>query len=263
MQTIKYNWIIWNYYKADKTNISDILYIIASGCPTAKEIWKSKYAPIFNELWSDVVIPDYYWFWRSDWDFAPNNCVKTILKTYDIFSAWEEFLDLFLEKKFKAKYKKIVVLWRSFWWWIVAMLPKINPEIKNIAMCYPQLEFWDIWTYWIEEEDAEEFMRLIKNLFPYIYRWIDKNLWEWEKYFQDEEDYCPIKQINYLKNINLFLCHWTEDKVLAYKRTRKFYNNITKLNNKANIKYLEILWKWHWWKTFIEAIPEIIKFYKK
>ncbi len=254
MQVLKFWRLVWSYYKSD--NKSDILIIAAIWAPNLMDVDSLRNVDILIKAWYDVITPEYYGFCRSFWKFTPINSIKTFIDTKNFFKKGV-VINVYSWKKVKVKYKKFIFLGMSYWWWVVPLLPRFDKEVNTIAMFYPVIDYSSFWKRWVKEETVEDFLNSIKRWFSKIYNWIKLPIWE--KHFQDKTDLIPINNIKYLKNVNIFLAHGTNDKSIYYKKTREYYERLKKYNIKGNYIYKEYKWFWHGIDTMREASYDLIK----
>lgn len=257
-KTVKFWKLVWTYYKSSK--ITDSLVIVAIWAPNLMDVDSLRNAEILTELWYDVITPEYYWFCRSEWKFTPKNSIKTLIDTKNIFTNWI-IQDVYSGDEIQVKYKNFIFLWMSYWWWVVPLLPKYDKEIKNIAMFYPVTDYSTFWKRWVKEETVDDFCNAIYRWFSKIYNSI--NLPIWKKQFNDETEYIPVKNMEYLDWINLFLAHGTSDKSIYYKKTKEYYQKLKQLFPLWNIEYIEYTEKWHGTETMFPATYDMIKFFRK
>lgn len=256
VKTVKYWKLVWTYYRADKK--SDTLIIVAIWAPNLVDVDNLRNANILTNAWFDIITPEYYWFCRSLWKFTPKNSIKTLLDTKNVFISWI-LEDVYTWENIKVEYKNFIFLWMSYWWWVVSLLPKYDKNIKNIAMFYPVTDYSSFWKRWVKEETVDDFCNSIYRWFLKIYNWIKLPIWE--KHFKDETDYIPIKNMKYMKSVNLFLAHWTLDKSIYYKKTKEYYWKLKNMFPVQNIIYKEYKWLWHGFDTMEKATYDMIKFF--
>lgn len=258
MKLLRFWDVVWWFYESDNPNWK--LIIVAVWAPSLFDIDNLRNVQIFLNSWYDVIVPEYYWFCRSWWLFTPENCIKTLIDTKNIFKSWKQ-LNVYTGEKYKFNYKDFIFVWMSFWWWVVWWLPKFDTEIKNIAMIYPVIEYSTFWKRWVVEDKVSDFIDEIDRWFSEIFRWY--NLPIWNNHFSDNLWLTPFENIDNMENINLFLSHWTEDKSIYYKKTKEYYET---LNNKFpnwNFVYKEYKWLWHDINTMNNSAKDIIKFFDK
>ncbi len=256
MKVIKFWKIVWSYYESEKK--SNTLIIVAIWAPNLMDVDSLRNADILTKAWYDVITPEYYGFCRSEWKFTPKNSIKTLLDTKNFFKNWV-IENIYNWEKIKVKYKNFIFLWMSYWWWVVPLLPKYDKEVKNIAMFYPVVDYLSFWKRWVKEETVEDFCNSIYRGFSKIYNSIKLPIWK--KQFKDETEYIPIKNMKYMKWVNTFLAHWTEDISIYYKKTSEYYTELKKIFPNWNIVYKEYKWFWHGFDTMEKWTYDMIKFF--
>jgi len=258
MKVIKFWKIIGSFYKSEKK--ADTLIVVAIWAPNLMDVDNLRNAKILTDAWYDVITPEYYWFCRSWWKFTPKNSIKTLLDTKNFFKNWE-LLDVYSWEKFSVSYKKFIFLGLSYWWWAVPLLPKFDKEIKNIAMFYPVVDYFSFWKRWVKEETVEDFCDSIVRWFSKIYKSIKSPIWK--KHFEDKTDLIPVKNLDLMEWVNLFLCHWTEDKSIYYKKTSEYFEKLKEKFPSWNFEYKEYKGFWHGWETLIKWSEEMVKFFEE
>jgi len=259
MQVVKFWKLIWSYYKTRiKNKNNKTLIIVWIWAPNLVDVDALRNSEIFNKAWYDIITPEYYWFCRSEWEFTPENSIKTFLDTKNYFKNWI-LIDVYSWEKIRVNYNNFIFLWMSYGWWVVPLLPKYDKEVKNIAMFYPVTDYTTFGSYWVKEETADDFANSIRRWFSKIYNSIDLPIWG--KHFQDKTELIPVKNIKYLKWINLFIAHGTKDISINYQTTRKYFKKLKELYPNWNYKYNQYKWLWHWLDTMIKWSYDMIEFF--
>lgn len=257
MKLIKYSEIVASYYESQNKNWS--LIIIALWAPNLEDIDNLRYRDLYLAAGYDILVPEYYWYCRSGGSFTPENSIQTLLDTKNTFNSGC-VRDIFLDEIIQMKYKKIYFIWMSYGAWVVALLPKYDRSITDIALIYPVLSYETLWKTWVTEESAQDFKSIIQKWYSQVYRWIELPIWE--EHFLDKTEYIPEKNINYLQWVNIFVSHWMDDNIINYKRTKQYYKNIKKIFPQNNILYKQYLW-WHDDLVLKKSIIDIIDFFRK
>lgn len=257
MKVVKFWKIVWSYYESKKN--SKTLIIVAIWAPNLMDVDNLRNVEILTDTWYDVVTPEYYGFCRSEWEFTPENSIKTLLDTKNTFKKWE-LTNVYSWDKINVEYDDFIFLWMSYGWWVVPLLPKYDKEIKNIAMFYPVTDYSTFWKRWVKEETVDDFCNAIYRWFSNIYNSIKLPIWK--KQFEDETEFIPVKNLEYLEWINLFLCHWTEDKSIYYKKTSEYYEQLKIMFPRWSIEYREYEWLWHGYDSMKQWNYDMLKFFK-
>lgn len=248
---IKYSWIVANYHKWFLPN--NKLVIRAMWMPGMPRNSNDNDFDSLLSIGYDVVIPEYYGSFRSDWEFTPENCYKTLLETKKTFSNGNIY-DIFGKKDIYVNYKTIDFIGESFGGYFISRLAFYDQTIDRLALLYPTLAFDNYGKIWSPEQTPEDVNYILENWLKYFYRWYDEE--NRRKLFEDKYDYNLSQTINSLKDKKIFLAHWEEDKVINISRSDNFYENFT--SNSENI-YIKIPKVWHWPSTKTIALPELCK----
>lgn len=257
MKIIRFGSLVGTFYP-QKTSYSKWLIIVAIGAPNLEDIENLRNSDILNSNGYDIFVPEYYGYCRSGGLFSPSSSLQTLLDTYDAFCFGYVWDDISTSEKFIKKYKRIFFLGLSYGGSIVPIIPRFRPGILGIGCFYPVLEYLSLWKIGVPEETWEEFLRSIKNEFPYIYRGIKESTWN--RHFQHKTDIIPTQShnIDVLKWINLFLAHWEDDISISFKRTKFYYQNLREHFPEQNIIYQQYPWMSHGWDTLMIATDNFI-----
>lgn len=254
MKVLRFWKLIGSYYISEKK--TDTLIIIWIWAPNLMDVDSLRNASILTNAWYDVITPEYYGFCRSEGKFTPTNSIKSLLATKKFFKNWLA-INIYSWEEIKVSYKKFIYLGMSYGWWVAPLLPKFDKEVKTIAMFYPVTDYSTFWKRGVKEETVDDFLSSIKRGFSKIYNGI--NLPIWKKHFEDKTDLIPVKNIKYLKDVNVFLAHGTDDISIYYKKTREYYEKLKLCNKKGNYLYKEYKWLWHGFDTMERASYDMIK----
>ena len=126
-------------------------------------------------------------------------------------------------------------------------------------LLYPLLDYKSLWTRWVKEETVQDFLWALNFGFKNIYRWIDQAMWK--KHFNDSLWFTPSKNINLLKNKNIFLAHGTDDISIYYKKTEEYYKKIKNIGKNIVCKIYP--WCKHGTETMIPATKDFVKWLDK
>ncbi len=208
---------------------------------------------------TDLFVPDYIGYGRSDGEFSPTNVINTFLTLYDCFKLGTQAKCSYLNLKKYLRYKNIYIIGRSFGASYALLLPKFNNEIKNICSIFP-ITNWSIVGKIPEEETVKNFYDAInKDGYKYLYRGILNKVWI--KQFSGLDGLSPIENIKYLKNTKIFIGHGIKDKNINYNQSKDYFNKIQEtFPDKKNQFVFKTYQSGHDSKTSIKAIKDYFKF---
>lgn len=253
------NWkLVGSLYNAEKS--SDTVIIVAIWAPNVRDVDSLRNASILTEAGYDVFVPDYYWFCRSKWMFTPMNSIKTLLDSKKLMMNWV-LQNVYEGWTIQCKYKRCIFLWLSYGWFAVLMLPKFDNSITEIAAFYPVVDYGSFGKRWVKEETVEDFLNALKLGFSPVYRGI--NLAVWDKQFSDQAWLSPLFNLEYMKDVNLFLAHWTQDTSIYYKKTAEYYEKLKTFFNEWKFVYNQYEWCEHGSQTMIPATYDLLKYLKE
>ena len=189
----------------------DSLVIFAKGAPNIPDDGSLVDAEIILDFKVNLFVPDYIGYGRSEGIFTPLNCVKT-------------FLDL--HNYFRRIYKKVHFIGFSFGGAFLSLLPRFNPEIKNICLITPILDYQSQGKF-SEEETVDDFVNSMKkDGYKHLYRGILSTAWI--NHFNCKDDLYPLKNIKYLGKTKLFIAHGGKDKTIHFSKSVDYYKKIIK-----------------------------------
>lgn len=232
--------LVGQYFQSEWNNKLVVWLAGAPGMPSFAE----SDAMLLAEWWYDLIRPDYYGYARSDGFFSPKNCVQTWYDTIQTFRQRVPVFSIYKAEELDVPcYDEIVVIWASYGWWIAGILPRVDPELKEIVILFPRLGYDDMWQLGYPEETDEEFLRQYALAYKHIYR------------FKPESDpyetmldiglYNPLLDLQHLRDVTVFLAHGTADQVVWVGRTQKFFNQLLAMNPWGSYTYDEYPDLWH------------------
>ncbi len=203
---------------------SDNLTIYGIGAPVAPDNGRLPDAPFILRFDTDLFVPDYIGYGRSDGTFTPRNCIKTFLELNNSFLKGCIGKSTYLGISQNMKYKNIFFIGRSFGGMYVSLLPRFNKEIKNLCLISPILDY--VACGKIEgEEKTDGFMKAMKiDGYKHLYRGILRNIWA--RHLANKDGLCPMDNIPYLKNTKIFIAHGKKDKNINFSHSVKFHSLI-------------------------------------
>jgi esterase/lipase len=223
-KTLTIGKIVGTYYSCDKK--TDTVLVYAIGGPTIPDNGYLSVAPIVLKKGIDVFVPDYLGFGRSGGVFTPQNCIKTLLLLYKLFNSGVKGICQYKSTDVFLKYKRILFVGKSLGGAYVPLLPRYNNKIKELAVFCGALDQSEQGK--IEgEETNDDFVRTIeKGGYKYLYRGFLENKELWWKHLNDLDGLSPMDNIQYLKNVKLFIAHGKKDICIHYSKAMNYYKKI-------------------------------------
>lgn len=248
---ISYNWLIANYHQGITPN--DKIVIHMPGMPVLAKNTSFSDATIFLAWWFDLIIPEYYGSFRSEWYFSIENCFKTIEETIQICKHWEAN-DLYSKKNIELKYKTILLYWSSFSAYFVIRLNNYS-NIQWIGLASPLLTKPSNNGY-PEETIGDVEFELYEKWSKYFYRFDNNEAFH--SFFSNLSD-SHDDAIRNIWTIPLFVWHGDKDSCIHISRTEHFFQDL-QLNgwNNKN-RFVPIPWKDHGWSSKWEISTEFVK----
>lgn len=221
------------YYYSDDLSTTLVVYGIGAPIPPdygwlpdAKEIMKFK---------TDIFIPDYIGYGRSDGKFTPLNCIRTFIKLYKSFINGCIGVNYYDNSKKKLKYDRIIFIGRSFGGTYVPLLPRFEPAIKLLGLFCPVVNSKSCGSV-TGEESNEDFLRSMKkDGYHHLYRGILSN--EWKEHLENKDDLSPMDNIRFLSKAKLFIAHGKLDKCVHYSKSVEYYEKIKQSFPKSKNDY--------------------------
>lgn len=225
------------YYSCGIKTQTVIIYAI--GAPVVPDSGLLPDAKFILERKIDLFVPDYIGFGRSDGKFTPLNCIKTLLFLYDAFKKGCVGSNTYDSIKLNINYNSILFVGRSLGGAYVPLLPRFNPDIKNLAVFYPAVDQKSQGKVAGEESNAKFMESMQKDGYFHLYRGIINKVWF--KHLENEDGLSPMDNINYLLNTNLFIAHGKQDLCINYSKSIMYYKKILKIfPNKKDQFYLKL-----------------------
>lgn len=222
-QLIRIGQIAGMLYKNSKGPSSNIA-IYGIGAPASPDNGRLPDAQPILKFDTDLFVPDYIGYGRSDGVFTPKNCIKTFLKLNDSFIRGCVGKSAYLSTSKYMKYKNIFFIGRSFGGMYISLLPRFNKKIKNLCLIFPILDYVACGKI-KGEEKTSGFMKAMKiDGYKYLYRGIMKPIWK--KHLANIDGLCPMKNVRHLKDAKIFIAHGKKDKNINYSHSVKYYSLI-------------------------------------
>jgi esterase/lipase len=209
-----------------QANKNKSLVIYGLGAPVVPDNGNLPDAPAIMKYEIDLFVPDYIGYGRSDGKLTPKSCINTFLNLYKYFSQGCIGQNHYEQSKIKLKYNRIIFIGRSFGGTYVPLLPKYNPDIKELCLIFPAVDNKSCGSI-PGEETNEDFLRSMKkDGYHHLYRGILSEAWK--KHLNNEDGLSPMDNIEYLDQAKLFIGHGKQDKCIHYSKSVLFYEKLIK-----------------------------------
>lgn len=200
------------------------LVIYGLGAPVLPDSGNLPDAPAIMNFDVDLFVPDYIGYGRSDGIFSPVNSIKTFLNLYKAIIKGGYGINHYENQKIELNYKRIIFIGRSFGGTYLPLLPKYNPKIKELGIIYPAVDNKSSGSM-PPEESNEDFMRAMRqDGYRHLYRGILSKVWE--KHLENKDGLSPMDNIQFLKDVKLFIGHGKKDECINYKKSVTYFDKI-------------------------------------
>lgn len=227
-------WLVWQYYQTEG-NTKLVIYL--SWAPIIPSD-KSKEALLVSQAWFDMIVPDYYGYGRSSGVFSTQYCVQTIYDTIQVFQQQWTMISVYSpDEIILSGYDEIVVVWNSYGGWIAAIMPKIEPIIKEIILLYPALDRLDRNEHGYPESTDEDFLREQLLWYKHLYRFVD-----WVDTYDamlNIDKFDSLQDMSHLHDTKVFVWHGSADEVIWCGRSKQFIDNLRQMNPNGQYHYAE------------------------
>lgn len=205
------------------------IVVYGLGAPVLPDDGKLSDAPTILDFETDLFVPDYIGFGRSEGRFTPKNCIKTFLYLNDALLKGEIGVCNYENLKVELKYKEVHFIGRSFGGTYVLLLPKFNKQITNICSIFPVVDWARVGkNKGHPEETVEQFYQAMsEDGYGYLYRGIFNGIWK--KHFSGDDKLSPVDNIKYLKNSKVFIGHGIYDANIYYENSKNFYHKLLEM----------------------------------
>lgn len=235
---LKINGIFGNLYYVGQPGKYNSIVVFGKGAPTTPDNGNLDEAQEILNYQTDLFVPDYIGYARSDGDHTPINCVNTFLNLYENFTKGCNGSNKYLDLNIKLKYDRVIFMGRSYGGIYVPLLPRFNKLINEICIIFGSVNNAACDNF-PEKETNQKFMSAMKdNGYHHLYRGILDAVWE--KHLRNEDDLAPIQEgnINYLENTHLFIGHGKKDRFIDYSIAEDYYLRIKNMfPSKKNLKF--------------------------
>lgn len=220
---IKIGGIAGNLYT--RGSRKDTVVVYGKGAPGVPDSGNIDIAPTVLARNLDLFVPDYIGFGRSDGRFTPMNCINTFLELNKSLKEGCTGIDYGSMAEFRLKYKRVVNIGASFGGRFLPILPKFDKSVKEIGILYSAMDVSSYGNLGMPEEKISDFMRVMRKAgYYHMYRGITGK--EWKKHWANKDDLAPVNNIEYLKDIKVFLAHGMLDDDINYVRSKQYYDKI-------------------------------------
>lgn len=223
-KSIKIGSIAGIYYSCGEK--TDTVIVWAMGGPSVPDNGNLSGASIVLEKGIDIFVPDYIGFGRSDGEFTPMNCIKTLLNSYDLLTKGCTGICYYDMTKVKLKYKRVIFACKSLGGAYVPLLPRFNKNIKEIAIFCGALDQSEQGKVKGEETNEDFIRTIVQGGYKYLYRGFVENKKLWEDHLYDKDDLSPMDNIEYLADSKVFIAHGKKDLCIDYSKAVNFYNKL-------------------------------------
>lgn len=240
---LKIGGIFGNLYYRKEPNQARNLVIYGIGAPVIPDPGNLPDARIIMQYDTDLFVPDYIGYARSDGVHTPMNCVQTFLDLYDQFTDGCTGVNKYSDVSIHLQYDRILFAGKSYGGIYVPLLPRFNSEIKEICVIYGSVNNAACDDF-PELETNDKFMTAMReNGYHHLYRGILNPMWE--KHLNNEDDLAPVQPQNVaaLTEAKVFIGHGTEDPYIHYSIAEDYYNRIIAAHPEYKSNYKLKLYK--------------------
>lgn len=224
-QLLKIDQVSGMYYTVPGRKTKRIV-IYGIGAPLPPDEGKLSDADVILDYDTDLYVPDYIGYGRSNGRFTPMNCIQTFLNLYAALTKGCTAICSYAGLKKKLQYDEIHFVGRSFGGTYVLLLPRFKKQIKNLCVIFPMVDWRNIGkTKNHPEETVSSFYKAMReDGYRYLYRGILNSIWE--KSLAGKDDLNPIDNIRHLKSSNIFIGHGKKDNNIYYGNSVNYYRKI-------------------------------------
>lgn len=241
-KSLKIGNISGTFYTTGKANNTILIYGI--GAPRLPDAGNLAEAETILKNDMDLFVPDYVGYARSGGTFSPINCIRTFLALYDAFTGGCNGINYAQKIKKKLKYRRVVIVGKSFGGRYIPLLPRFNKKIKELGIFCPALNTSKYGNIKAHEESMADFLRCMRDDgYSNLYRGLLKNnrlSAEWKRHLEDKDGLAPMKNLGYLKNAKIFIAHGRLDKSINFSRSVSYYKELKKMYPNKGDRYLKL-----------------------
>jgi hypothetical protein len=216
--------------------VSDTLIIYGIGAPIPPDNGTLPDAKILMRYDTDIFVPDYIGYGRSDGRFTPLNCIKTFLLLYDAFTNGCITKNAYTNVKTRLSYKRVIIIGRSLGGTYVPLLPRFNKTITELALFCPVVDSKSCGSIPGEESNVDFLRSMRKDGYYHLYRGIVSPVWE--KHLENEDDLSPMDNMHFLANAKVFIAHGEKDTCVNYSKSVRYHDELLRLFPKKSKDFL-------------------------
>lgn len=248
---ISYDWLIANYHQGITKNSK--IVILMPGMPILPKNTSFADASIFLWWGFDLIMPEYYGSFRSDWEFTLENCFKTIERTIAVCKWWSA-QNLDQKLSLALQYQTIYLYGSSFSAYFVIRYSDYS-GIQWIWLSYPMLT-WPSDNGFPEETTYDIDYDLNVKWSKYFYRMSKESSCTefFESLSVDHQD-----AIQNIWQIPVFIGHGDMDTCLHISRSQEFYKDLQAQGGNVLNRFVKIPGKNHGSSAKTEITTEFIK----
>ena len=232
---IKIKKVVGVYYRNQQKTNRVVLY--AKGGPSLGDDGNSVAWPIAKKYKFDLFVPDFIGHCRSDGEFNFKTNIETLHEAEAFLSGNLHATNTEKFQSIIANYKEIVLVGSSWGGSMIPFIDKYSPsQIKTLGMIKPVTDWPSQGRTKDKEEDVENTHRMINLAWSQVYRGYNQS--EWPSIFsnQDAVEFNPINQVALLKGKRVLLVHGTEDDVVNYQKTLRYFKKLQKIGINVSLK---------------------------
>ena len=240
---------------------NDTVVIYGPGAPIPPDNGNLPDAKHILSYQTDLFVPDYIGYGRSDGICTPQGCIQTFLDLYHEFMAGTTAINHYSRKKRILKYKRIIFMGRSFGGSYIPLLPRFEKKISELCLIYPAVNNKACGSIQGEESN-EDFMRgMKKDGYHYLYRGITSPIWL--KHLNNEDGLAPVDNVKYLDNTKIFIGHGINDQCIDYSQSASFHKQLitTHPQSKSNFKLILYKEAGHDYRTSNQAAYDSLQWF--
>jgi len=180
-----------------------------------------------------VVAPRYRGTFESKGNFLAKSPAYDILNLIKFLKKQKKILELYNKQSLKVNFNKLIVLGSSFGGSVALHLAGLTKDVDKYIIIAPVIDFKNHGKKY-KEQDLKNLGRFLKEAFPFLYRFEDKN---YRRLLEGKIIPSALKGFNTLSEV--ILIHGKKDDVVSIDNSRFFANKY------KNIRLIELEDKGH------------------
>ena len=201
------------------------IVVWGKGAPSVPDNGGMMSASAVLAMGCDLFVFDYIGNGRSDGMFTPMNCIRSFLVLFDDFTRGCTGIEYYSMRKFRMRYKKVVLVGHSFGGRFLPQLHRFDKRIKEIGIFYSAMDTSLYGNLGKPEERIADFSRVMKNAgYHHIYRGILSK--EWQRHWANKDSLAPVNCIKDLRDVKVFIAHGMLDNDINYVRSKEYFDRI-------------------------------------